>query len=258
VPTSLTFSEHLSVLESSGDRLADFARQAGMERPVPTCPAWATDALVAHLAMVHRWATAHVRGDDPAAVPNQTDIRTTVGDLLDYYGAGLAALLDAFRGAAPDLLAMTFLNDAPAPREFWARRQAHETTVHMVDALAASLGRCPTADEAAVESPVAADGVDELLCGFFTRGRSKLYDGTEFTVAVVPEDVERIWLVSIAERLSVEPDATAGDADAADATITGTAAQLYLALWNRGREAQAHGGRDVLEQWRAVQRVKWS
>lgn len=257
MPTSLTFAEHLAVLGASGARLTDFARQAGMDRLVPTCPAWATDALVAHQAMVHRWATAHVRGDDPAAVPNQTEIRTTVGDLVDYYGAGLAGLLEAFRDAAPDLQATTFLNDAPAPREFWARRQAHETTVHMVDALAASLGRCPTADEAAIETPVAVDGIDELLRGFFTRGRSKLYEGTEFTIAIVPEDVERIWLVSVAERLSVEPDATGGDADAADATITGTAAQLYLALWNRGREAQSHGRRHLLERWRAVQRVQW-
>lgn len=31
---------------------------------------------------------------------------------------------------------------------FWARRQVHETTIHMVDALAAWLGRLPTAPDA--------------------------------------------------------------------------------------------------------------
>ena len=49
--------------------------------------------------MVHRWATAHVRGDDPGDVPNQTAIRTTVADLSTYYGEGHAALVDALRAA---------------------------------------------------------------------------------------------------------------------------------------------------------------
>ena len=60
MPTSLTFAEHLEALDRSGRRLADLATEAGMDAPVPTCPAWATDALVAHQAMVHRWAAAHV------------------------------------------------------------------------------------------------------------------------------------------------------------------------------------------------------
>ena len=117
---------------------------------MPTCPAWTTDALVAHQAMVHRWAAAHVRGDDPDVIPNQTEIRTTVDDLVGYYRDGHGALLATFHDAAPDLEAMTFLKDAPAPRDFWARRQAHETTIHMVDALAAVLGRLPTASEAGI------------------------------------------------------------------------------------------------------------
>ncbi len=79
---------------------------------------------------------------------------------------------------------MTFLKDAPAPREFWARRQAHETTIHMVDAQSALLGRVPSTDEAGISSAFAADGLDELLRGFFTRGKSKLFDGKPFVVVV--------------------------------------------------------------------------
>jgi hypothetical protein len=126
----------------------------------------------------------------------------------------------------------------------------------MVDALAASLGRLPTADEVDVAPDVAIDGIDELLRGFFTRGRSKLYDGSAYTLAVAPTDAPRRWLVNVAERLTVEP----GDpnADAADAAITGTASQLYLALWNRGDEAHAVGRADAVERWQATQRVTWS
>jgi uncharacterized protein (TIGR03083 family) len=255
MPTSLTFAEHLEALDGNGKRLADLATAAGMSAPVPTCPAWNTEALVAHLAMVHRWATAHVRNDDPDSVPNQTEIRTTIDDLVGYYRDGHTALVAALADASPDTKAMTFLNDAPAPRHFWARRQAHETTIHMVDALAASLGRLPTTDEAGVETALAVDGIDELLRGFFTRGRSKLYDGDEYSILVRPTDSDRRWTVRVAERLTVEP----GDADMdADAIFVGSTAGLYLALWNRGDQMSATGRADVLAHWQAGQRIRWS
>jgi uncharacterized protein (TIGR03083 family) len=256
MPTSLMFAEHVDIIDRSGTRLADLAKAAGAEAPVPTCPDWRVADLVAHQAMVHRWAAAHVRGDDPGAVAGKAEILASTDDRIGYYRDGLAALVDALRSARPDIEALTFLNDAPPPRDFWARRQAHETTIHMVDALAASLGRVPSAEEADVAPAVAVDGIDELLRGFFTRGRSKLYDGSEYTLAVAPTDVPRRWLLNVAERLTVEPGDRPGAA--ADATITGTAAQAYLALWNRGDEADAVGRADVLERWRATQRVTWN
>ena len=111
----------------------------------------------------------------------------------------------ALRAAPPDLKAMRFLNDAPPPRAFWARRQAHETTIHMVDALAAVAGAVPAAPAADIAPALAVDGVDELLCGFFTRGTSKLYDGEEYTVAVRCTDVERGWTLHVASTLTVSP-----------------------------------------------------
>jgi hypothetical protein len=60
-------------------------------------------------------------GDDPDEVPDESRIRTTVRDLPGYYREGHGALLDSLRRTPADLAAMIFLNDAPAPREFWAR-----------------------------------------------------------------------------------------------------------------------------------------
>jgi uncharacterized protein (TIGR03083 family) len=256
--SSLALEEYLAALETAGTRLVALAVSAGMDAPVPTCPSWTTHALLAHQAMVHRWAAAHVRGDDPSGLPNQTEIRTSVADLPGYYREGHAGLMAALRGAPPDLAAMTFLNDAPPPRDFWARRQAHETTIHMVDALAATLGRRPNANEADIDTSLAADGIDELLRGFFTRGRSKLYAGQEYAVAVVPRDVDRRWILHVAPRLAVEPGDPPAEPDHVSATISGTAVELYLALWNRGDEAEVTGRPDVLEHWAATQRVGWS
>ena len=126
----------------------------------------------------------------------------------------------------------------------------------MVDASAASLGRPPNADEVDIEPALAADGIDELLRGFFTRGRCKLYDGADQTLAVVATDVGRRWVVHVGERLTVEPGEGTSRNDHG-ATISATAANLYLALWNRGGAVDDRAGSELLERWAAVQHVRW-
>jgi hypothetical protein len=160
----------------------------------------------------------------------------------------------ALRDAPDDVEALVFLNDAPAPKQFWARRQAHETTIHMVDALSAKLGLVPRAAEAAIDSDVAVDGIDELLCGFFTRGRSKIFDGTEYDVDVAPTDSDRRWTLHVAEHLIAIADAI----PEAAIRIAGPADAIYLALWNRGDEVEVTGDDGLLDRWRAAQRVRWS
>lgn len=255
MPTSLTLDDHLAVIAAAGHRLAVESMAAGLDARVPTCPAWDVRALVAHQAMVHRWSTAQVLGEDASALPTQTELREHPS-LMTHYEEGLARLLDALRAAPADLKAMTFLNDAPAPREFWARRQAHETSMHAVDALSARLGRYPTTADAAIETSLAVDGLDELLRGFFTRGKSKLFDGSDYSFVVAPVDADRHWVVEVAERLTVAPGDHA-PTDAAVATLRGSAAALYLALWNRGDDIEVDGDGTVADRWHATQRVTW-
>jgi len=271
--SSLSFEAHLDVVARSAAALREHAVVAGTGADVPTCPRWTVADLLAHIGIVHRWAAANLRRE-PDPSPSKTAVLREVpaDELVEWSRAGTDALLATFREVAADVDAMVFLNDAPRPREFWARRQAHETTVHAVDALAAALGRMPTAAEVGVDADVAADGVDELLRGFFMRGRSKLADGVPFTIAVTPSDSPRRWTMRIdGERLTTTeggvvaggvPDDGGGrddaDGEVADAVFGGTAAQLYLGLWNRGEEIVATGREDVLVRWRKVQRVRWS
>jgi uncharacterized protein (TIGR03083 family) len=207
--------------------------------------------------MVHRWAAANLRLAEDEAVTSESQILREVPpeELLDWFEAGARELLRTLQAADPDVPARVFLDDAPAPRLFWARRQAHETTIHSVDALAAALGRMPCAEETAVADDVALDGIDELLTGFFTRGRTKLTGDGPLTIAVVPDDADEAWTMRVDDgRLSTDRELHAG----ADCTLTGPARQLYLGLWNRGDEVAATGRRDVLARWREVQRVRWS
>src|SRR5918912_2429732 len=145
MPTSLSLDDHVSALVRSGAALREAAAAAGLDAKVPTCPTWDVTKLVIHQGMVHRWAAANLRGEtDHDTSASQAEARAAA-DLLGWYSAGLAALVDTVRATAEDAKAMVFLNDAPPPRRFWARRQAHETTIHRVDAVGAMLGRWPTA-----------------------------------------------------------------------------------------------------------------
>jgi hypothetical protein len=56
------------------------------------------------------------------------------------------------------ILREVFLRHAPPARLFWTRRQAHETTIHAVDAQAAALHRLPRPAEAMINDELAADG----------------------------------------------------------------------------------------------------
>lgn len=251
MPTSLTLDEHLDALRDAASALAQRAAAAGAAARVPTCPDWTIADLVAHLSMVHRWAAGHLLGHSDDEVP-RTAALLALPDPAGYFEEGWQALMHTLRSVPADTDAMVFLLDAPRPREFWARRQAHETTIHAVDALSAQLGRLPTAAEAGLALPLAVDGIDELVCGFVPRGRSRW--AGPVSCVIRPSDSDRRWCLTLAPEQVV---ATPGDMAGPDVTITGTAAEIYLGLWNRGAELHQSGTVDVLAHWQELQRVRW-
>jgi uncharacterized protein (TIGR03083 family) len=228
-----------------------YADRAGLRAPVPTCPEWTVRDLVVHQGMVHRWAAALVRGErdvdaDAFAAEGRDEI-----DPLEWLRDGVIELAESLTLAPPDARALVFLNDAPAPREFWARRQCHETTVHAVDALSAALGRSPDPSETWIETDLAVDGIDELLGGFLTRPRSRLRCDEDAVLVVAPDDAPDWWLVELGPRPAATTRRTGPRADG-DWVLDGTAVDLYLTLWNRtGR--QALGG-----SWQDRAAVTWA
>jgi MDMPI C-terminal domain len=165
---------------------------------------------------------------------------------------GAAALIRTIEDAPADLAAPVFLADAPAAREFWARRQCHETTIHAADALAAHLGRYPVAADTWIERDLALDGIDELLTGFLPRRHSRLRTPEPTTVAVLPDDAEEHWLVTVTERPPVTERGTSDEH--ADVVLRGSAVALYLTLWNRSDEVPVEG----FGLWADAARVTWS
>jgi uncharacterized protein (TIGR03083 family) len=244
---------HIDQLERHGAALAQAAEQAGLEAEVPTCPTWSVRSLLGHIGMVHRWAAAHVREGEAAFNRNTEAPEFPAPDdgVIEWFRAGHAELVQALRDAPDDLVAMTFLADAGPARAFWARRQAHETAIHRSDAEAA-LGTVPEFDR-----HFALDGIAELLEGFYARRGGKLLADPPVRLRVAPTDADTYWRVEIGpEGRTVERD-TRGQVDA---MLVGTASDLYLDLWNRGRSgAVAASGDDrVVALWRKLARVRWS
>jgi uncharacterized protein (TIGR03083 family) len=253
VPTQLTAARHLDGLREAMLAFVRYGDRAGLSARVPTCPAWRVRDLVAHQGMVHRWAAGHLRGEPQGAA--DPDAYEAEGrrqpDPLEWLADGAIELVSSWTAAPEDVATVVFLRDAPPAKPFWVRRQCHETTVHAVDALAASLGRAPRADEVWVDAELAADGIDELLCGFLPRSRSRLRAADPGVLVVAPDDRDEWWEV----RLSPEPPVSTRRTGAAPADpdwlLTGPAVELYLRLWNRGADAV------TAADWSELARVTW-
>jgi len=255
MPTLLSLDDHLAALVRSGAALGEAAATAGLAAKVPTCPAWDVTDLLVHQGMVHRWAAANLRGQpDHDTAASQAEGRAAAS-LLDWYTQGLAALVDTVGATAEDAKAMVFLNDAPPPRRFWARRQAHETTIHSVDAVAARLGRWPTAADVAIDPVLAADGIDELLLGFITRGTGRLHSAEPSTVLIRTDDTGHAWTLRLGDGPILT---TPGGTEGPEVVLSGTAVQLYLSLWNRAEEITSNGRSDLPDQWHRQVRIRWS
>lgn len=243
--------------EALGDACAVLrsnAASAGLDAAVPTCPGWTVRDLVTHVGLVHRWATAHLRGEQPATDDAVRAEAAASGDLLAWFDDGMVEVLNAIATAPADLEAWFFLKDAPPPRDAWLRRQVHETTIHAVDAMAARLGRAPEASEVWVPAWLAADGIDELLTGFIPRRRHAPTSEVPRSTLVRATDAGRAWL------LRTDPEGTrttrAPLEEDADVTVEGGARALYLALWNRG-EAPAGGDPQWWAAWRERTAIRW-
>lgn len=135
-------AEFLEVLDREGLLLASAAEEAGIGAKVPTCPDWQVRDLLRHTGMVHRWAAAFV-AEQQTSYQRDGGLPDLDGaELVTWFRAGHRHLVDTLAAAPPDVECWHFL-PAPSPLAFWARRQAHETTVHRVDAESAR-GGTPT------------------------------------------------------------------------------------------------------------------
>jgi uncharacterized protein (TIGR03083 family) len=245
----LDLDHYLDELAYQGRRLRDSARQSTLLTSVESCPGWTVERLLAHTTKVHHWVLAVLRGADPNGFefspPDQAE-------LFEVYDAGLAALLDQLRRSPAHLQVWTMV-PAESARLYWARRQAHETAIHRVDAeLAAGYG---VQD---FEPDFAADGIDELLTGL----AAVKFSSAEFSaglseprrISLIPMDSNSSWTLTVSSQgLACLPAAV----DDADLSVFATVSDLYRWAWNRAGEQDVtlRGDLTLADRWRQNFRV---
>ncbi|NNC79380.1 MAG: maleylpyruvate isomerase family mycothiol-dependent enzyme [Acidimicrobiales bacterium] len=255
-------ADYIGYADTEGDKFASAAEQGDLDVDVPACEGWDMRALVRHLGLIHLWAAAHLAfpGDDrldAKDIPAMAHYWPELGsswpedeDLVSWYRQTKENLVDVLKSTPADHECFTFL-PAPTPLTMWSRRQASEIAVHRFDAEQAR------GISSGFEPEFATDMLDELLSGFAPR--PKFEDGqveSDQVLHVHADDVDEHWY------LTIGPDGikSTRDGGEADLTITATASQLYLLMWNRTDDSTATltGDAGVMDLWRETSRVRWS
>jgi uncharacterized protein (TIGR03083 family) len=206
----------------------------GLDVTVPWIPDWTARDLIGHLGTVHRWATAILAAGHAERPGPQTREAPPDDALLDWYAAGLSALVTTLRTTRPDAPAWHMSPAAEQVAASWARRQAHELLVHRMD-LEVAAG----VPNAWVDPALAEDGVDELLTIIVPRwAHTEPLISAESSTAVTSTDTGRSWSVRVRRgAVTVTPVPTGHE----DAHLEAPATQLLLRLWGRPAEVVLAG-----------------
>jgi uncharacterized protein (TIGR03083 family) len=243
--------EHQAYLNGVRTQIAGMAAElagADLRTSVPSCPDWDLAELILHTGRLHRWVSEMAR---TGATEYVNWKKLDLG--LPADPAARPAWLAA--GAEPLTVALDVDPTTPlwsfAPggsAGWWARRQLHETTVHRTDGQLA-LGLTPE-----IPSEVALDGVEELLGVMFpavgVAKRVAELDRVGDSLHLHATDAPGEWTITLT------PDGYIWDSGHAKATVAvrGTAADLYLLLWNRRRLVDAErfatfGDAALIDAW---------
>lgn len=248
------------------DEIAEQMRQfravvtsgAELSAPVPTCPDWSLEELARHLGGALRWVELTVRTRAAQEIPEER-----VPGAAGPKGTGDAAAWDVWlaesaeqvvttlREAGADTPVWTWAADRTAG--FWARRMAHEVTVHRADAtLAAELPY-----EVAPE--IAADAIDEWLeiVRFMQRTRASdaaadlrgQGESLHLQATGAPAGLDAEWLVELAE----DGVRWRRGRDKAAVALRGPLTDVLLAFYRRlpldSPRVEVLGDRRLLEFW---------
>lgn len=231
---------HIAHLEADAARLLEAYRD-DPTAPVPSCPPWDRAALLHHVAGAHSWHRAQVEHGTRERVRFKQSPQAPEGDeLADWYADNVRGLVAALSTMDTEGTWPTWAGERPG--SFYPRRMAHETAVHLWDAVGAP-----------IDPELAVDGIDEHL-GLFARlapGDSLPRHGT---IHLHATDIDGEWLVTLGpDGITAEHGHAKGDV-----ALRGTASDLLLWCWNRvpvDERFEVFGDATLLEGWRTAVRI---
>lgn len=221
------------------------------QRPVPSCPGWSVADLIGHVAEVYLHKVESMRrGEFPEPWPPDRPDEPPLA-LLDR---AYAQLTGEFDTRPPEARTAHWYDPDPTVGCL-ARRMAHETVVHRVDAeLATSAAVTP------IPTDLALDGVDEALqvvLGFLSRTWPEAFGDLPESGEAPPVRVragDATWLLTPTSKgvsVTTGPDAAR---PAAAATVRADAQSMLLWLWGRANDSavSTSGDRVALDRLRGL------
>jgi uncharacterized protein (TIGR03083 family) len=234
--------DFIAQIETQAALMRAAALKAGQDAAVPSCPEWTVLDLVHHQAAVHSWAAQAVVTAPEDGLPEWPRPSRDWDELLGWWDSQVAVLVTRLRDTPPDRPAWTF--DGTNRSGWWARRQAHETSIHRLDAELATGFEVPTL---LFDSAFAADGIDEFLTVMVPRQlqKGRVVEATG-RVLVHAADAGRTWEIRLTAGEPLVVTSAHDSAVDADATLAGTADAVYRALWGRPSHAIVSGDESLL------------
>ena len=232
------YNELVASIRQEGEAIVAAGR-LGLDALVTTCGDWTVRDLLLHVGRVYLRAGTLVseRSTTEQDYPPAPD---DDADPIDYVCDALDELVAALASCDPETPVWNW-SEEPPTAAFWARRMAHESTVHRYDAQRAHALVEP------IDADLAHDGMDELVDVILPRVVRR--DAPELPTATVLFSAtdDGSWPVRFGpdgvERLEVAKDP--------DVTVTGTASALLLAACNRvpWSAQNVDGDASLLDAW---------
>jgi uncharacterized protein (TIGR03083 family) len=239
-PGALPDADLLAAFDAA---VAAFAQlPTGMGRtPVPSCPEWNLYELQEHMGSIHEWAMIALTTKPKKRPPRKRLPLAKRADRHAFVAGHAAALREAFLAADMDEPIWTFVG--PQPARWWLRRQAHETSVHAVDAIE-TVGT----GDFAIPPRLAVDGIAEMLEVFVPNAFSlEAFGGGGETIHLHATDVPGEWLV----RFDKDGVVVTGEHAKGDLAARGPALDLLRLLWGRtpGPALELFGDTTIIDRF---------
>ncbi len=234
----MQYNDHVRHLERYSEQFLELARLAQLDRlVVPSCPGWTVADLVHHLAEVqHSWASIVAgRLDDPGGVEEKA--RPADSGLVDSFDASRRSLLNALTHAAPDDRCWSW-SETGGTVGWVARRQHHESAIHLAD-LELAMDRRPQ-----LHHETAVDGILEMIDVMLGDFPGWMTYEPKWLVEIDVEEFDTATLLTVGLLTGTGPDsgtlyvdlpgARRAEYGLPDANVNGPAEAMDLWLWGRG------------------------
>jgi uncharacterized protein (TIGR03083 family) len=236
--TTPAYAELVSAVRREGEGLAAAAGM-GLEPRVPACHDWNVEALVVHVSRVYA-RIARVVSTRATESP-QSAPELPAGEPIAVFTDLLDELVSALAECDADTPLWNWEPGAPQTALFWARRMAHESSVHRFDAQAAHGVMQP------IDSELANDGIDELVDVIAARVYSRdEVTGPTGTVSFRSSEADT-WQLQLEAKGIRRIDVISEP----DVTVSGTSSALLLAAYARipWTSLDVSGDSDLLDRW---------